>query len=419
MFLTQTNVIRGLTKAEYAMLGEMCRYSNNLYNVALYNIRQHYFNTKQFLKYESNYHECKTNENYGLLQAGISQQILRVADRSFKSFFNLVKKAKSGDYRFCDIRMPHYRKKGGMFVLVLSTNAITVKDGYFIIPQSREFSKLHNGKNIRIPFPERLAGRTIKEVRILPVNNGQYYKIQYVYVQDEEPQLLDTSKALGIDLGIDNLATCVPANGTPFIIDGRKIKSINQYWNKQKAYYQAIADRQNIKGGKTRRIHSLTLKRNNQVRDVIRKAARYIINYCMEYNIGAVVVGYNEDFKRYSNLGKQNNQNFIQMPLGDLRQSLQYLCQRYGILYIEQEESYTSKASYLDDDTIPVYKAEQPYTGTFSGKRIYRGLYMSANGSVINADVNGACNILKKVSGYSFELPSSGCLAHPLRISFS
>lgn len=419
MFLTQTNVIRGLTKTEYAMLGEMCRYSNNLYNVALYNIRQHYFDTKKFLTYESNYHECKLNENYSLLQAGISQQILRVVDRSFKSFFNLIKKAKSGDYRFCDIKMPRYRKKGGMFVLVLSTNAIAVKDGYFVIPQSREFSKLYNSKNIKIPFPKRLEDKSIKEVRILPINNGQYFKIQYVYVQEEEPQSLDTTKALGIDLGIDNLATCVPSVGTPFIIDGRKIKSINRYWNKQKAYYQAIADHQNIKGGRTKRINALTAKRNNQVKDMMRKVLRYIVNYCIEHDIGTLVVGYNEDFKRNTHLGEQNNQNFVQLPLGDLRQGLQYLCGRYGIRYIEQEESYTSKASYLDQDELPVYKAEQPYTGAFSGKRICRGLYRSADGTIINADVNGAANILRKVSGYDFSLPNSGCLAHPLRISFS
>lgn len=135
--------------------------------------------------------------------------------------------------------------------------------------------------------------------------------------------------------------------------------------------------------------------------------------------IGTLVVGYNEDFKRNANLGKQNNQNFVQLPLGDLRQSLQYLCERYGIQYVEQEESYTSKSSYLDKDVLPVYKAEQPYTGAFSGKRIYRGLYKAADGTTINADVNGAANILRKVSGYSFELPGSGCLAHPLRISFS
>ena len=178
MFLTQSNVIRHLSKDEYAMLAEMCRYANNMYNVALYNIRQYYFHEKKFLTYESNYHECKTNENYKLLQAGVAQQILKVVDRSFKSFFNLEKKAKSGEYRFQDIKIPHYREKGGMFILVLSTNAINIKDGFLKVPMSRAFSKLHCGRTIKIPFPERLSGKKIKEVRILPVFNGRYFKIQ-------------------------------------------------------------------------------------------------------------------------------------------------------------------------------------------------------------------------------------------------
>lgn len=415
MFLTQTNVIRGLTKTEYATLGEMCYYANNLYNVALYNIRQHYFTTKQFLCYESNYYECKTNDNYGLLQAGISQQILRVVDRSFKSFFNLIKKAKTGDYRFQDIKLPHYRKKGGMFVLILSTNAITINNGYFVMPISREFTKLHGKTEIKIPFPDRLKDKTIKEIRILPVHNGQYFKIQYVFEQSEEPLGLDTNKALGIDFGVDNLATCIPSSGTPFMIDGRKLKSYNRYWNKKKAYYQAIADHQCIKGI-TKRMVKLNVKRNNKTKDYIRKSARYIINYCIDHNIGTVVVGYNEDNKRCSNLGKQNNQNFVQIPLGDLKLNLSYLCKRYGMQYIEQEESYTSKSNYLAKDILPVYKAEQPYSGSFSGKRVHRGLYVTNKGEVMNADVNGAANILRKVSGCAYELPCSGCLAHPLRI---
>jgi len=111
-YAVQSNVIRGLSKKQYNLLKEMCRYSNNLYNVALYNIRQHYFDTKMFLTYESNYHECKTNENYKLLQAGVAQQTMKVVDRSFKSFFNLLKKCKVGDYRYHDVKIPHYRKSG-------------------------------------------------------------------------------------------------------------------------------------------------------------------------------------------------------------------------------------------------------------------------------------------------------------------
>ena len=151
-YCTQSNVIRRLSKEQYNLLREMCRYSNNLYNVALYNIRQHYFNTKQFLSYENNYHECKTNENYALLQAGISQQIMKVADRSFKSFFNLLKKCKVRDYRYHDINIPHYRPKGGMFNLIMSTNAFTLKGDYLYLGMSRAFRALHeNIEEIAIP----------------------------------------------------------------------------------------------------------------------------------------------------------------------------------------------------------------------------------------------------------------------------
>ena len=415
MFLTQSNVIRHLSKDEYAMLAALCRYSNNLYNVALYNIRQYYFSEKKFLTYESNYHECKVNENYGLLQAGVAQQTLKVADRSFKSFFNLIKKAKSGEYRFQDIKIPHYREKGGMFVLVLSTNAINIKDGFLQIPMSRAFSKAHAGKLIKITFPERLADKKIKEVRIIPIFKGQYFKIQYVYEQAEQNLNLSQDNALAIDIGLENFATCITTIGTSFIMDGRKLKSINQYWNKRKAQLQSIADKQKNKS--TKLIQCITTKRNNRAKDYVRKTSRYIVNYCIDNNIGTIICGYNSDFKRSINLGKMTNQQFTQISFGSLREQLSSLCEQYGMRYIEQEESYTSKASFLDLDEIPVYNPEQPYTGKFSGKRIHRGLYRYSDGRIANADLNGAANIMNKSKqNYDFVELCKGLLASPLRI---
>lgn len=414
MYLTQTNVIRNLSKEQFQALADMCRYSNNLYNYGLYCIRQHYFDTKQFLTYESNYHVCKENENYALLQAGVSQQILRVVDRSFKSFFNLIKKAKSDDYRFQDINIPHYRKKGGLFLLVLQKNSISVRNGFFKVPMSREFKKLHD-VDIKIPYPERLANKELKEVRILPCSGGRFFKIQYVYEEPKTDLNLNADNFLAIDLGVDNLATCVSNVRTPFIIDGRNLKSINWHWNKEKARLQSILDKQGIKGGKSNKVYSITEKRSRCVNDGIKKAARYIVNDCIANDIGTLIVGYNKDFKRNINIGKRNNQSFVQIPLGNLRLQIRNLCERYGINYIEQEESYTSKSSYLDSDILPKYKAEQPYTGVFSGKRIHRGLYKTKDGTLINADVNGAANISRKVSG-SILQPCIGLLASPQRI---
>lgn len=415
MFLTQTNVIHGLNKKQYMLLAEMCCYANNLYNVALYNIRQYYFENKKFLTYESNCHVCKENENYALLQAGVSQQTLKVADRSFKSFFNLIRKAKHNEYRFQDVKMPHYRKKGGMFNLVLSTNAIIIKDGNLQMPVSRAFRKLHPDCDIRIPFPKRLEGYPIKEVRILPIRNGKCFKVQYVYEAEAELVDVDAGNVMAIDLGVDNLASCITTLGTSFILDGRKLKSINQGWNKEKARLQSIADKQGVKH--TARLSCITEKRNDRTKDVMRKSVRYIVDYCIANRIGTVIVGYNPDFKRNVNIGRANNQTFVNISFGDFRQLLAGLCERYGIQYIEQEESYTSKSSFLDMDALPEYKAEQHYAGSFTGKRIKRGLYKSADGTIVNADLNGAANILRKSKqNFDFEELCRGLLASPQRI---
>jgi IS605 OrfB family transposase len=305
-----------------------------------------------------------------------------------------------------------------MFNLILSTNAINIKDGFLTIPMSRCFARLHENRQIRIPFPVRLEGKKIKEVRICPIYNGRYFKIQYCYLQEDEQQDVETDRVLAIDIGLENLATCVTNIGTSFIMDGRKLKSINQYWNKQKAYYQSIADKQGQK--KTHRLYRLARKRNNRIQDYIRKTARYIINYCIDHQIGTVVCGYNPDFTRSMNLGRKVNQQFTQISFGNLREVLQNLCERYGIKCIEQEESYTSKASCLDLDDIPVYNAENPYAGTFSGKRVQRGLYQFADGRTANADVNGAANILRKSKqNFDFEELCKGLLASPLRIRVS
>ena len=413
MYLTLTNVVRNLSKSEYETLKEMCRYSNNLYNVALYNIRQYYFVEKKFLNYKSNYHVCKSNENYKLLQAGISQQILKVVDRNFKSFFNLIKKASHNEYRFQDIHIPRYREKGGIFNLILSTNAISINDGYLKVPMSQEFSKTHKG--IKIPFPSILEGKEIKEVRICPIYGGRYFKIQYCYKEEALDLNLNKENALAIDLGITNLATCVTNNGTSFIVDGRKLKSINQYWNKQIAKLQSISDKQGIK--RTSKMCKLTMQRNNRVKDYINKSTRHIVNYCIANNIGNIVSGYNQEFQRNSNIGKANNQKFVQIPYGNFRITLRNLCERYGITYIEQEESYTSLASFWDKDEIPIYNPNAQNNYKYSGHRVYRGMYKTKEGKYINADLNGALNILRKSNVVSVKgLYSSGVLGAPIRI---
>jgi len=415
MYLTQKNQLRNLTKNEYSALRSLCVLSKNLYNSTLYAVRQYYFAEKKYMRYENAYHVCKNNENYKLLGTDLAQQTMKVVDRNFKSFFALVSKAKSGAYQFSMIHIPHYLPKDGIFSLIVPR--IRIKDGYYKIPTSPTFKREHG--EIKIQFPTNLNADTIKEVRIHPKFAGRYFEIEYVYETEIQTQPLSPNNALAVDLGLDNLATCVTNTGASFIVDGKKLKSYNQWWNKENARLQSIKDLQGVKNV-THKQFLITRKRNNRMNYYMCKTARIIINYCIEHDIGNIAVGYNHDWKRSIDIGKQNNQNFVNIPHGNLRQKLQSLCERYGINYVEQEESYTSKADFFANDDLPTWNDDNLKEYNFSGKRISRGQYKSSNGNIINADCNGALNILRKSKLIDLTvLQNSGCLDQPTRIQIS
>lgn len=414
MYLTQKNQIRGLSAREFQSLRALCRLSKNMFNVGLYETRQHFFNEREHLRYESIYHRAKENENYKLLQTDVAQQTLKIVDRSFQSFFGLWLKKQEGVY-FQQLNLPYYLPKEGYFLLVFTR--IKVKDGYWFVPMSPAFKKEYG--RVKIPFPKRLEGKKLKEVRIHPRYDARFFEVEYIV--QEEPEivtLVDPDRALAIDLGLDNLAACVDTDGASFIVDGKKLKSINQWYNKENARLQSIKDKQGIKGF-TERQARITIKRNNRIRDYLNKSARLIINYCVAKSIGKVIIGSNPGWKREINLGKKTNQKFVQIPHWSLKQKLKGLCERYGLQYVEQEESYTSKSSFLDNDKLPVYNADKPKEYKFSGKRIKRGLYSSKEGLILNADINGSANILRKSNhNFSQERVARGLLLNrPLRLS--
>ena len=203
------------------------------------------------------------------------------------------------------------------------------------------------------------------------------------------------------------------------LIDGKRLKSINQWYNKRNAELQSAKDKQRIKE-LTNKQARLNQWRNDSIRDYLNKTARIIINHCLTSRIGKVIIGYNPGIKQEINIGRSHNQNFVQIPFWQLRQKLKALCSRYGIGYLEQEESYTSKASFYDRDEIPIYNADQPSQKKFSGRRIKRGLYQTKDKHLVSADINGSANILvKSKHRLSFERVSSGFLANPLRIFIS
>ena len=414
MYLTIKQQVKKLTKEEYNILRELCRIAKNLTNQAIYNVRQHYFQEKQYLRYEANYHEIKYLENYKLLNANISQQTLKDVDAMFKSFFALIKLAKQGKYNFKHIRLPNYLPKNSYSNIVISQ--IRIKNNILTIPYSNAFKRKKEVNKIQIKIPQALEDKKIKEIQIIPKFNARFFEIQYIYEIQEENIKLNTNNALAIDLGVNNLCTCVTNTGKSFIVDGKKLKSINQFFNKQNARLQSIKDKQNIKR-QTKQQFLISRKRKNRVDDYINKTCRYIINYCLVNDIGTLIIGYNQSFQCKANLGKKNNQIFTQLPFGKIREKLEYLCKRYNINYMLQEESYTSKASFFDNDELPTYNMDNPQTYEFSGKRVKRGLYQTKDGYQFNADCNGALNILRKSSAVDLSvLCSRGELDTPKRI---
>ena len=393
MYLTVKQQVKHLNKEEYNILRELCRISKNLTNQAIYNIKQYYLQEKQYLRYEANYYELKNCKNYKLLNSNMAQQILKDVDLMFKSFFALIKLAKQGRYNFKHIRLPKYLPKNGYYNLIISQIRIK-NDNILTIPFSYVFGKKHKTK-INIKIPKVLENKKIKEIQIIPKFNARFFEIQYKYEVQEKNINLNKNNALAVDLGVNNLCTCITNTGKSFIVDGRKLKSINQFYNKRNASLQSIKDKQNIKK-QTKQQYLISRKRKNRVDDYINKTCKYIINYCLSNDIGNLVIGYNQSFQNKTNLGKKNNQIFTQIPFGKIREKLEYLCKRYNINYVLQEESYTSKASFFDNDDLPIYNADNPQEYTFSGKRIKRGLYQTKNNYLFNADCNGALNILRK-----------------------
>lgn len=393
MYLTVKQQLKHLSKADYKTLKELCHTAKNLANQAIYNVRQYYFAEGEYLNYEKNYSLLKTSENYKAMNSNMAQQILKEVDGSFQSFFALLKLAKQGKYAFRDCKLPHYLPKNGYTTLVIGF--VRLNGNKLTLPFSRSFKKTH--ASVEVTIPPILADKKIKEIRIIPKAGARFFEVQYIYEADCIDRKLNKDHALALDLGVDNLVTAVSDTGKSFIIDGRRLKSINQWYNKYNARLQSIKDRQHFPEKKsTHRQKAIARNRNNKVNDYMSKAARIIIDYCIDNNIGTLVCGYNETFQRGSNIGRSNNQNFVNIPFGKLRDKLTYLCELNGIAFVKQEESYTSKASFWDKDAIPVYNADNPKSYTFSGERIHRGLYRTGDGKLLNADVNGALNIMRK-----------------------
>ena len=371
-----------------AVLEFICSESNKLTNCGIYYARQIYFQTHKIIGKFDLEKEYKSNPHYQVIYSQAAQQILRSVAESFKSFKQLSKKYKQGELTDRP-KLPKYRKKGGLALVTYPKQALRLTGNQIRIPLGRRVKQWFGFDSFYLCMASNLMFNDIKELRILPRN--QCFYAEFIYEIEGQKVKLNSDYVLGIDPGLNNWLTAVSNVGISLIIDGKHLKSVNRWYNKQVSI---------IKDGKplgfwSKRLAKITEKRNRQMRDAVNKAARMVINHCLDNQIGVIVFGWNKEQKKESNLGKKTNQSFVSIPTAKLKERIAQLCSQYGIKFIETEESYTSKASFLDNDWLPIF-GEKPEGWQPSGKRRKRGLYQTGNHQYINADANGAANIIRK-----------------------
>ncbi|NER30623.1 MAG: IS200/IS605 family element transposase accessory protein TnpB, partial [Symploca sp. SIO1C4] len=349
--------------------------------------------------------------HYKAMAAQSAQQTLKTVGESIDSYNALVKAYYRGEVD--KPKLPRYRTKGGLAAVTFPKQALSYKDGYFKPSISRE-TKPELITDIKLELPEFIDSDWVKEVTVRPCL-GEFW-INWVIDDGKQPvevnPNLNYTQAWGFDHGGANWLTGVSTKGQSLIINGKLLRSMNQGYSRLVAKYKH--GRQNYWDSNLDRIQR---KRNNQMRDAVNKAARFIVNRCLSDGIGNLVIGWNEGMKNGSSMGKRNNQNFAPIPTGRLITRLKQLCPEYGIVLSVTEEANTSAASFLDGDSLPKH-GEKPVRWSSSGKRVQRGLYRSAKGFLINADCNGAANIIRKVAtqlNINLVEVGSGSLALPQR----
>ena len=384
-------------------VGNLCHISKNLYNESNYDIRQEFISNGKYIAYNDLYQKKKSSENAVKLPAQTVQQVLMNLNKNWLSFFRSIKDWKKHPEKYKARPMiPKYKKKDGEHILIFTNQQAKIKDGVLKFPKKCNFMEVRT----------RIKNKDMQQVRILPKGVG--YLVEIVYWKHIKPEELSNKRHMYIDPGQTNLVTLTNNIGQrPIAIKGNIAKSVNQYFNKKYAKILSQFDIQGIKESK--RFYRLINKRNRKIKNFFHVVTKHIIDYCKYNNIGVIVIGHNPDQKQNIELGKKNNQKFVQLPFSMLIEQLQYKGEESGIDVILQDESHTSKCSVLDKESIE-------HHDTYLGKRISRGLFRSVKGKIINADVQGSYNIGFKAFPKAFakadadEIEDVGL--HPLKHSF-
>lgn len=384
----------------YNLIDDYCFKVKNLYNYANYLIRQEFINNGNLIKEYDLSKMCQSADCYKELMRQTAQQTIKLLSKNWKSFFASIKDwSKHKEKYTSKPKLPKYKHKtNGRFVAVFTNQNCKFIDGGYI-----KFPKVFN----QYLLTTKMNGK-LQQVRIIPRNNQ--YVIEVVYKKEIQEPKEDNGRYFSIDIGLDNLATIVSNTGIkPVIINGKGLKSINKYYNKQKAHYQKIAKIMNDRYT-TNRLNIITNKRNNMIDDLMHKASKKVIDIALENNISVIVIGNNKDWKRESSMSKKVNQSFVGIPHQRFIEMLKYKAENVGIRVELTEESYTSGTSFLDSE----FPIKENYN---KSRRKFRGLFISNNGIKINADVNGAYQIMKKVFPNAYADGIEGLGLTPIRVS--
>lgn len=371
---------------KFKIIDEMCFRSKNLYNEANYIIRQKFITDGEYISYKEMNFVFKTHENYKLTFSQPANCTLRLLDKNWKSYFRAIKDWKENKSKYLGMpKLPKYLKKDGRFPWMIPNNQL-----YYDYEKSTIY--IRNRLMNDYEWKCRCLGRPI-QVRFIP--RGSCYVMEIVYETEIPDVKTESNRIVSIDLGVDNLVTMTNNIGlNPIIINGKGIKSINQYYNKRLAKEKSLLK---IRHGKdwSKKLDAITFKRYQRIKNYMHNTSSYVVKWCVENDIDTLVVGKNKEWKQNASMSKGSNQKFVDIPYQMLLQQLKYKCENAGIKYIETEESYSSGTSFLD--------GEEPVKQNYDkSRRIERGLFKSNSGLLINSDVNGSLQIMMKVFPNAF-----------------
>lgn len=383
MNLTEKEIIYS-TDERFDLIKELCHLSKNLYNACLYDVRQYYFETKSYRpwKLQKSIFIKNDNPDYYALQSNLAGEVFKQVGEQFISFFNNKSNKKK--------KIPKYKDKNGYNLVVFPKLAISKQIEFDEDKQTYTYTLCKRSYNLKIKSTK----SNIKMVKFVYDEANDLIKCFKIYEVKQSKLKKDNSRYFSIDPGLNNIVSIYNNIGIrPLLYNGRPIKSINQYYNKTNAKLRSELPT-NVKTSK--RLKQLSFKRNNKIGYEMHKISTHIINEAIKNNISKIIIGNNVGWKNEINIGRRNNQNFVNIPHTKLFNQLLYKGLLNGIEVVFTEESYTSKASFFDKDELPVYGENDNHK--FSGRRISRGLYKDSKGNLWNADLNGGGNIMRKIS---------------------